>query len=165
MRKMNFIHPGRAKRVRRPFRFSSRKTGFLIRKSVRQTIRTIRKGSRRKSKVTTLRFYCHQFLPRNVTSLIPYVQSRKIIVFRPLWDGNLTVSTTTGKARNSHSPSEVLRFNQDSGSVVSFRIDSDTGKLQPTGFTAVIPNPVCVKFLTGNSEQHSSTFPLPLDKG
>ncbi len=59
----------------------------------------------------------------------------------------------------------LLAANQDSGSVVSFRIDSDTGKLQPTGFTAVIPNPVCVKFLTGNSEQHSSTFPLPLDKG
>ena len=37
--------------------------------------------------------------------------------------------------------------NQDSDSVVSFRIDPDSGKLQPTGQVTQVPTPVCVKFL------------------
>jgi len=31
---------------------------------------------------------------------------------------------------------------------VSFRIDAESGKLQPTGNVTPVPTPVCVKFLT-----------------
>jgi hypothetical protein len=41
----------------------------------------------------------------------------------------------------------LLAANQDSDSVVSFRIDAKSGKLQPTGHVAQVPTPVCVKFL------------------
>ena len=34
--------------------------------------------------------------------------------------------------------------NQDSDTVVSFRIDRETGDLQPTGHVASVPNPVCI---------------------
>jgi 6-phosphogluconolactonase len=42
----------------------------------------------------------------------------------------------------------LLVANQDSDSVISFRIDRQTGELQPTGFSADIPTPVCVKILS-----------------
>ena len=41
----------------------------------------------------------------------------------------------------------LLAANQDSDSVVTFRIDADSGKLQPTGQSMQVPTPVCVKFL------------------
>ena len=41
----------------------------------------------------------------------------------------------------------LLVANQDSDSVVTLRIDVGTGALQPTGHTAHVPTPVCVKFL------------------
>lgn len=41
----------------------------------------------------------------------------------------------------------LLAANQDSDSVISFRIDPQTGELQPTGFSAEIPTPVCIKIL------------------
>ena len=41
----------------------------------------------------------------------------------------------------------LLAANQDSDSIISFRIDPHTGALQPTGFGADVPTPVCVKIL------------------
>lgn len=43
----------------------------------------------------------------------------------------------------------LLVANQESDSIVVFRIDEKTGKLQPTGNTAQVPVPVCLKFMTG----------------
>ncbi|MGC9330079.1 MAG: lactonase family protein, partial [Candidatus Hinthialibacter sp.] len=40
----------------------------------------------------------------------------------------------------------LLAANQNSNSIVSLRIDPQTGKLTPTGFTTEVPNPVCLKF-------------------
>jgi len=37
--------------------------------------------------------------------------------------------------------------NQDGNSVIVFRIDPASGKLEPTGSTIAVPTPVCVKFL------------------
>jgi len=41
----------------------------------------------------------------------------------------------------------LLVANQDSDNIVVLRIDEKTGKLQPTGSTASVPVPVCLKFL------------------
>ncbi len=41
----------------------------------------------------------------------------------------------------------LLAANQDSDNVVVFRIDAATGKLQPSGETARVVAPVCIKFL------------------
>ena len=41
----------------------------------------------------------------------------------------------------------LLVANQDSGTVVTFRIDPETGKLIDTGIVTKIPTPVCLKFL------------------
>jgi 6-phosphogluconolactonase len=41
----------------------------------------------------------------------------------------------------------LLVANQDSGNVVTFRIDESTGLLIDTGIEAAIPSPVCLKFL------------------
>jgi 6-phosphogluconolactonase len=41
----------------------------------------------------------------------------------------------------------LLVANQDSDSIVVFRIDEATGKLQSTGNTAIVPVPVCLKFI------------------
>ena len=38
----------------------------------------------------------------------------------------------------------LLAANQDSGNVVVFRIDPQSGLLQPTGVSVAIPRPVCV---------------------
>ncbi len=43
----------------------------------------------------------------------------------------------------------LLAANQDSGTIVVFRIDPETGKLSPTGHKIDVPKPVCVKFLKG----------------
>ena len=40
----------------------------------------------------------------------------------------------------------LLVANQRSDNVVIFRIDSKTGRLTPSGHTAQIPAPVCLKF-------------------
>ncbi|MFA0783123.1 MAG: hypothetical protein YYHSYBAR_001514 [Candidatus Fervidibacter sacchari] len=45
----------------------------------------------------------------------------------------------------------LLAANQDSDNLVVFRIDPQTGKLEPTGLTLEIPMPVCVKFLPLNA--------------
>ncbi len=42
----------------------------------------------------------------------------------------------------------LLVANQDSDSIVVFRIDPKTGELKETGNTAEVPMPVCVKFLS-----------------
>ena len=41
----------------------------------------------------------------------------------------------------------LLAANQNSDSVVVFRVDEKTGKLAPTGFTAKVPSPVCLKLV------------------
>ena len=41
----------------------------------------------------------------------------------------------------------LLVANQDTGNVVTFRIDQETGKLEDTGIETIIPFPVCLKFL------------------
>jgi len=43
----------------------------------------------------------------------------------------------------------LLAANQDSGNLVVFRIDSETGALTPTGQTVAVPRPVCVVFREG----------------
>ena len=40
--------------------------------------------------------------------------------------------------------------NQDSGNVVIFRIDVNTGKLAPTGQMLHVPSPVCLKFIAAD---------------
>ena len=40
----------------------------------------------------------------------------------------------------------LLAANQGSGNLVVFRIDPKSGELKPTGVTAEVPSPVCVKF-------------------
>jgi 6-phosphogluconolactonase len=42
----------------------------------------------------------------------------------------------------------LLAANQDSDTVVTFRIDAHSGKLLPTGHVAPVPTPVCVKVRT-----------------
>lgn len=44
----------------------------------------------------------------------------------------------------------VIVANQDSDSVVTFRIDHATGRLNETGFVAQCPSPVCVRVVTSN---------------
>jgi 6-phosphogluconolactonase len=39
----------------------------------------------------------------------------------------------------------LLAANQDSGTIVVFRIDPESGALRPTGVSAEVPSPVCVK--------------------
>lgn len=41
----------------------------------------------------------------------------------------------------------LLAANQDSGTIVTFAIDQETGNLSETGFVAEVPTPVCLKFL------------------
>jgi 6-phosphogluconolactonase len=36
--------------------------------------------------------------------------------------------------------------NQDSGTVVVFKIDLNSGRLSPTGQVLKVPSPVCLKF-------------------
>lgn len=45
----------------------------------------------------------------------------------------------------------LLVANQDGDSIVVFRIDPSSGQLKPTGSTASVPKPVCVKFLPLNT--------------
>lgn len=59
-------------------------------------------------------------------------------------------STQGDKPRNfaiSPDGKFLLVANQNSDSIVVFRIDEKTGKLQPTGNTAQVPVPVCLKFM------------------
>ncbi|HEY2953325.1 MAG TPA: beta-propeller fold lactonase family protein, partial [Verrucomicrobiae bacterium] len=44
----------------------------------------------------------------------------------------------------------LLAANQDSHTVVVFRIDGKTGRLTPTGGTAEVGAPMCVKFVSGH---------------
>ena len=42
----------------------------------------------------------------------------------------------------------LLAANQDSGTIVTFRIEAKTGKLSPTGVVTQVPAPVCIKILS-----------------
>lgn len=58
-------------------------------------------------------------------------------------------STNGDKPRNfviEPSGKFLLVANQNSDSIVVFRIEQKNGKLQPTGFSAQVPVPVCLKF-------------------
>jgi 6-phosphogluconolactonase len=44
----------------------------------------------------------------------------------------------------------LLAANQDTDTIVTFRMNPRTGKLQPTGHVTQVPTPVCVKFLQRN---------------
>lgn len=46
----------------------------------------------------------------------------------------------------------LLVANQDSDNIVVFRIEEKTGKLRPTGNTAAVPVPVCLKFIPSFSK-------------
>jgi 6-phosphogluconolactonase len=41
----------------------------------------------------------------------------------------------------------LLVANQDSGTIITFKINQLTGMLEKTGFIAEVPSPVCIKFL------------------
>ena len=41
----------------------------------------------------------------------------------------------------------LLAANQDTDTIVTFRIDHQTGRLHPTGHQAQVPNPFCIKLL------------------
>jgi 6-phosphogluconolactonase len=41
----------------------------------------------------------------------------------------------------------LLAANQDSDSIVVFRIDPATGALHPTGQVVEVPRPVCMRFM------------------
>jgi len=41
----------------------------------------------------------------------------------------------------------LLAANQDSGTIVTFSINQETGVLEETGYIAEVPTPVCIKFL------------------
>jgi len=77
-----------------------------------------------------------------------------IAVFTIARDGKLTlidnVSTQGKIPRNfgiDPSGNFLLAANQDSDTVVVFRIDKKTGRLTPTGQSVEVPAPMCVKFL------------------
>ena len=59
-------------------------------------------------------------------------------------------STQGGTPRNfaiDPSGEYLLVANQDSDTIVSFRIDGESGALEPTGAVTEIPMPVCLRFL------------------
>jgi 6-phosphogluconolactonase len=60
--------------------------------------------------------------------------------------------STGGKTPRSFGidPSGKFLFaaNQDSDTVVTYRIDARSGQLQPTGHVTQVPTPVCIKFMT-----------------
>ena len=68
---------------------------------------------------------------------------------------------TQGKTPRNFTLDPTGRFllvaNQESDTVVTLRIDPGTGRLEPTGHVAVVPTPVCLKFL--NIRSRSSTRP------
>ena len=41
----------------------------------------------------------------------------------------------------------LLAENQNSNSIVVFRIDPETGRLKPTGQKVAVPRPVCIKMI------------------
>ena len=45
----------------------------------------------------------------------------------------------------------LLAANQDSDTIVTFRIDRASGDLIPTGHVAEVPMPVCLKFVPAPS--------------
>jgi 6-phosphogluconolactonase len=59
--------------------------------------------------------------------------------------------STQGKTPRSFGIDPAGRFllaaNQDSDTIVAFRIDPRTGRLRPTGAVTEAPTPVCIKFL------------------
>jgi len=69
-------------------------------------------------------------------------------------NGRLTLvehEPTQGKTPRNFGVDPTGRFllacNQGSDTIVSFRIDPETGALTPTGHQLDVPAPVCVKFV------------------
>jgi 6-phosphogluconolactonase len=78
----------------------------------------------------------------------------KIVVFSIDESGKLTPIqhlSTDGKTPRDFeidpSGNFLLVANQDSGTIVTFKINQTTGLLENTGFIAEVPSPVCIKFL------------------
>ena len=68
-------------------------------------------------------------------------------------DGTLTLvghQSTLGEAPRNFvidpTGTFLLAANQDTDTIVTFRIDLETGALEPTGHVATVPTPVCLKF-------------------
>ncbi|MFN7934735.1 MAG: lactonase family protein [Bryobacteraceae bacterium] len=77
-----------------------------------------------------------------------------IAVFSVASNGTLTLLenvSTQGKIPRNFSidptGSFLLAGNQDSNTIVVFRIDKKSGRLTPTGQTVQTPSPICIKFL------------------
>jgi len=47
------------------------------------------------------------------------------------------------------SPALIVAADQDTDTIVTFRIDPQTGNVLPTGHARQVPTPVCVKFPSG----------------
>ena len=87
-----------------------------------------------------------------------YVSNRghnSIAIFAVNADGSLTArghQSTGGKTPRNFAIDPtgtfLLAANQHSDSVVSFRIDRETGALTPTGHSIAVPAPVCVRYLS-----------------
>lgn len=77
----------------------------------------------------------------------------EIVVFKVGEDGLLTDvqhQSTAGLVPRDFeidpSGKFLLAANQDSNTIVTFRINQETGKLEETGLVAEVPSPVCIKF-------------------
>lgn len=44
----------------------------------------------------------------------------------------------------------LIVANQHTNDLYTFHIDPDTGRLMPTSYSAIVPSPVCIKFLAGS---------------
>jgi 6-phosphogluconolactonase len=59
----------------------------------------------------------------------------------------LTLGKTPRNFAVDPTGSYLFAANQDSDSIVQFRIDPNTGRLTPTGQVLEVPSPVCVTFV------------------
>lgn len=92
-----------------------------------------------------------------------------IVIFAVNETGNMTLvghESTQGKyPRNfavDPTGSILLAANQNSNTVVSFRIDANTGKLEATGKICPMSQPVCLKFYPAQIGQQSGISLLPM---
>lgn len=78
----------------------------------------------------------------------------EIVVFSIDNEGKLTPiqhQSTEGKTPRDFeidpSGNYLLAANQDSNTIVTFKINQQTGELETTGFSVEVPSPACIKFL------------------
>jgi len=124
------------------------KTGVL--KEI-QTLSTLPKDVKVTDKLSTAEVQVHP------SGKFVYGSNRghdSIAVFSVASNGTLTLVenvSTQGKIPRNFSVdptgSFLLAGNQDSNTIVVFRIEKRTGRLTPTGQTVETPSPICIKFL------------------